>query len=64
VSERTWSLRLNGDGTATARFGDTTRTVPVGRDEQGRGYVHVALAPIDGPTGHRPIKGNDTATSK
>jgi hypothetical protein len=43
MTSSTWSLTLNDDGTATARLGAWSTTVPVEVDENGQAFVRVAL---------------------
>lgn len=55
MSERTWSMKVNDDGTATASCGDTTTTFGVQPREDGRALIRAAFESRRGSTHNKTI---------
>lgn len=65
MNARTWTLQLNDDGiTATARFGDEVKTVPIRNDENGKPYVTVTFDFGTFSTKEEPMGIRDFITQK
>jgi hypothetical protein len=65
MTDRTWTVKVNDDGrTATARFGDEVKTVPIETDENGKRYVTVAFDAGTFSTREQPMNIHDFITQQ